>query len=130
MRSKRSKWFMTVLAVLLNFGGGPMAWAHLAGGAKCHESAPAPAPAPAAVQMSPDCPQHHPSSTSGDRHAPAPHALPCCGGSSCACGAPTSLPVSVSFILSTAFVIESTPERSVAAAPSTFIDDALRPPIS
>lgn len=124
MRSQRTKWFMTVLAVLFNLGGGPMAWAHLAGAAKCHDSAPA------VAQMSPDCPQHHLGKTSGDRHASAPHTLPCCAGGSCACGAPFSMPASASFVPSSSIIIGSIPEPPVATAPSAIIDDALRPPIS
>lgn len=124
MQSKRAKWFMTVLAVMLSLGGGPMAWAHLAGAAKCHESTPT------TVQMAPDCPLHHLTKPSGDRHSPAPHTLPCCAGGSCVCGAPFSMPASASFVQTSAIVIESTSERPVAAAPSTIIDDTLRPPIS
>ena len=124
MQPKRLKWFMTVLAVLINLGGGPMAWAHLAGAAKCHGEAAV------TVQMSPDCPGHHESKSTGDRYAPGPHALSCCADVSCACGAPSSMLASVSFVQSSTIIIESSSAPPTTAAPSTFIDDALRPPIA
>ena len=124
MRSKRAKWFLAVLAAFLNSGGGPMAWAHLAGAGKCHEAAPA------SVQMSPDCPEHHAGNPPDNGHDPAPQTLPCCAGGSCACAAPPSLPASAFFVQSCEVVIASTPELLLVDTPSTFIDDALRPPIS
>jgi hypothetical protein len=121
MRTKRAKWFLTVLAALLNLGGGPMAWAHLAAAGSCHESGMP------AVQMSPDCPQHH-TSTQPDRPL-APHSLPCCNGGSCACAAPPSIPASAFLPQLSQVVVASTPELSLTRAPATILDDALRPPI-
>jgi hypothetical protein len=123
MPSRRAKWFLTVLAALVNLGGGPMAWAHLAASGKCHESVPP------AVQMSPDCPQHHSGAHPNKEHPQAPHSLPCCDGGSCACAAPPSISASVSLPQSSQVVIVSTPEPRLTAAPSTILDDALRPPI-
>jgi hypothetical protein len=114
MRSKRVKWLVSVFAVLCNLGGGPMAWAHLAGASHCQKSG-----IPAAMQMAPDCPQHHP----GSRQ------LPCCNGGSCACGAPASMP-SVNLVPPPADrVLSVLADARPMAAPCEYIDDALRPPI-
>jgi hypothetical protein len=122
MRSKRVKWLFSVLAVLCNLGGGPMAWAHLAGAGNCHEAGK-----PAAVQMTPDCPQHH--AGSHKQASPGSRQLPCCGGGSCACGAPSSIP-SVNFVAQPENIVVSLVAGSRSMdAPSEYIDDALRPPI-
>jgi hypothetical protein len=53
MRSRRSQKFIVALALLLNLGGGPMAWAHVLGaGTDCHPALPSarlPHEPPAAV---------------------------------------------------------------------------------
>jgi hypothetical protein len=116
MRSKRAKWSFCVLAVLLNLGGGPMAWAHAFAGGKCHESQ-----APAAMTTSQDCPQHH-------AGKPA-HSLPCCEGGSCACTIAHSIATTALVARPLAAIEADTPELRLSAAPSAFIDDSLRPPI-
>ena len=125
MRSQRSKWFLAVLAVLVNLGGGPMAWAHLLGAEKCHEaSTPAVSPMPA------DCPEHRGSGAPGHEKAPAPHGMPCCDGGSCTCAVPHSMPAALFLVQSFEIGIAPTPALSPETVPSTIIDDALRPPIS
>jgi hypothetical protein len=124
MRSIRAKRIFCLLAALLNLGGGPMAWAHLAGTGSCHE-----AEASTAAQDSSDCPEHQASKPADDPRPTAPASLPCCDGGNCVCAAPPSI--------ATCTVIPSPQLRGIAlntevrldAAPSTFIDDALRPPI-
>jgi hypothetical protein len=107
MRSIRAKWFFAVLAVILNLGGGPMAWAHLApaeqteGG--CHEQQAAP--------------------------AEPTHEMPCCDASSCECATPPA-PLAVT-LDAPADLRHSTlraPPVTRLIAPDP-LDDTLRPPI-
>jgi hypothetical protein len=125
MRSKQAKWIFCLIAMLLNLGGGPMAWAHLAGAGNCHEAG-----ASAAAQVSPDCPEHHASKAADDRGPTAPPATaPCCDGGSCVCAAPPSIPACAVITPTPPMSIALSPEVGLDATPSTFIDDALRPPI-
>ncbi len=105
---------MTVLALVLNLGGGPMAWAHLAPAAH-HESA--------ASQMPADCAEH----AQPDHSKPGPP-MPCCEGS-CECAAPPAPPVMSLDSPADArhdTLLSSPVARLVAPEP---LDDPLRPPI-
>jgi len=114
-------WAVT-LALVLNVGGGPMAWAHLAAGGHCHST---PGSVPEA-QAATDCPEHR---TGAHERAQPGHALACCDGGSCACAAP---PVPLSSSLSAPAdprhdtAIAMLDARHVAPDP---LDDPLRPPI-
>src|SRR4026207_2442937 len=88
MRSTRSRWLMTALALIVNLGGGPMAWAHLSGSGGHHsESSPA-------LQMPANC-ERHP--LARREHQPAapprrPPPPPGCAAGSCDCATPPAPP--------------------------------------
>jgi hypothetical protein len=116
MRSIRAKWLLTVLALITNLGGGPMAWAHLAAPDGSHESS--------ALQMPADCAEHARSD-----HSKPSHPMPCCDGGSCECATPPAPP---------ALTLEAPADRrhdTFRAALATRLvapdplDDTLRPPI-
>lgn len=116
MRSIRAKWLLTVLALTINLGGGPMAWAHLATPDKAHASA--------AGQMPADCAEH----AQPDHSNPA-HPMPCCDTGSCECATPPAPP---------ALTLEAPADLrhdTFRGAPATRLiapdplDDTLRPPI-
>jgi hypothetical protein len=125
MRSKRAKWLLIVFATLVNVGGGPMAWARSMGAGNCHESS-----TPAVSPMPADCPEHHGGTAPNNEKPPAPRDMPCCDGGSCACAAPSSISASEFLVDYFEVAIASSPKPPFTAAPSTIIDDALRPPIS
>lgn len=107
MRSRRVKWSIAVLAVLLNLGGGPMVWAHALGGVAAAETP--------ACHADPD-------------HTPAPASHPCCDGGGCSCAVPA---LSVALLPSTTLAsrVESIAVSNTSALPARPIDDTLRPPI-
>lgn len=121
MRSRRAQWTFILLAVITNFGGGPMAWAHLAGSGHCHTS-----PAPV-MEMPAGCADHQTAHHAPDSRPSNP--LPCCDGGSCACAAPPA-PLTMSLIAPTDLrhdtVLATLVYRDAAPVPS---DDTLRPPI-
>jgi hypothetical protein len=104
-----------VLALLLNLGGGPMAWAQLA---------PADSDAAPAVP----CPMHEASASvdAGTAHAALPS---CCAAGGCACAAlpvPPIVPaLQAPFMIAIAALVP--PGRGLA--PSALLADPLRPPI-
>jgi len=122
LANRRSRLWAVALALALNLGGGPMAWAHLAaGGGHCHTtSAPA-------VRADAHCPGH--SMDTVRAHAQPGHPLPCCDGGACSCATP---PAPAALTLAAPAVL---PIHSAAATPAPHpvasgpLDDSLRPPI-
>jgi hypothetical protein len=123
MMKRRAK-VCCVLAFLVNVGGGPAAWAQLAGNAKCHAME-----LPVATETSPDCHEHDKAiePSESDKHvADVPS---CCDDGSCTC-------VLSHTVFYFAFVGQSArlapaplPEMALPSAPLPVIDDSLRPPI-
>jgi len=83
-QSRRAQGFWVALVVLLNLGGGPMAWAHLAGSAVFHTVS-----TQNDAQGTEHCAQHStkmPASPASDHHG----GLPCCSSqASCHCSCPS-----------------------------------------
>lgn len=113
MKSRRARWSIALLAVLLNLGGGPVAWAHWLEAA-----------APQDTAMPEECAAH---ATPTDA-MPDPGAMPCCEGGECNCAAP---PAMAAIAPATLAVLPATPPRSfdIPALPPHPLDDSLRPPI-
>lgn len=111
---RRVRVWALALAVTLNLGGGPMAWAHLATAehpqesttpmAGCHEQAPVDQPKPA-------------------------HPMPCCDGGTCDCATPPA-PLVVALEAPADLRPETVraPQVTRLVAPDP-LDDTLRPPI-
>jgi hypothetical protein len=110
---------MTVLALILNLGGGPMAWAHLSGSGG-HVSASGPE-----LQMPANCEMH----THANRDDPAPaQPHPCCAAGSCECATPPA-PPAFTFVAPAGLRHESPPSFAVDLVAPDPLDDSLRPPI-
>lgn len=123
LATRQTRLWAVTLALVLNVGGGPMAWAHLAAGGHCHA-------APASVQQvqaPADCPEHHAANGSPDS-SPA-HPLPCCDGGSCACAAPPAPPAALVIAPADLRHDTSSPAPIARRASSDPLDDTLRPPI-
>ncbi|MGH7462808.1 MAG: hypothetical protein ACREMA_17515 [Longimicrobiales bacterium] len=119
MRSSKSKWFHLILAVLINFGGGPMTWAHLGAQTVSAQTGAA------------ECPEHHGATQDDGDQVPSGHdSLPCCGGGACVCGCPSSPPLLIS--LPPVRFEYPVPRNEVrfAEPASALLDDPLRPPIA
>jgi len=123
LATRKTRLWAVTLAFVLNVGGGPMAWAHLAAGGHCHA---APVPAQQA-QAAADCPEHHATQSPADSK-PA-HPLPCCDGGSCACAVPPAPPAGPSFATADPRHDTSNAAPNARAASSDPLDDTLRPPI-
>jgi hypothetical protein len=118
VRSIRSKWLMCVLSLAVNLGGGPMAWAQLAGAHGSHDASPTAMPMPA------DCAEH----VRTDHSKPA-HPMPCCDTGSCECAAPPAPPAMT--LEAPADLRHDTflaPPVARLVSPDP-LDDTLRPPI-
>jgi hypothetical protein len=119
MRFTRRKGLVVAFALLMNLGGGPMAWAHLLGaGNSCHSPAP--------VHETPvDCPGHHAQAPADS--APQPQAPPCCQGGHCACATPA---LSLTVLSPSARLPHESPQAlSTGKLPASPFENALRPPI-
>jgi len=84
-RSRDLQRLWVALLILLNLGGGPLAWAHLAGTGTAQAAATVDA-----VPVAAHCAQHstpEPANPASGHHG----ALPCCGSqASCFCGCPSA----------------------------------------
>ena len=118
IRNRRNRLWAMALAVVVNLGGGPMAWAHLSGAGNCHESSAA------VTQMPADCPEHQ---IAKRDHSPS-HTMPCCDGGSCVCAAPPAPPV-FAFLAPADLRHESLPAVAIDLVAPNPLDDSLRPPI-
>ncbi|MGQ0835013.1 MAG: hypothetical protein ACT4O5_08870 [Gammaproteobacteria bacterium] len=119
MRSPKGKWCLLTLAVLINFGGGPMTWAHLG------------AQTPGSQTIPEQCPEHRDTTQDDNGQAPGGHgSLPCCGGGACVCGCPSSPPLLISILPGRFEYTVPRNEARFAEPTSTLLDDALRPPIA
>ncbi len=117
MQTRTWKWIQLTLAVVLNFGGGPMSWAQLA-----HPHATSARSASAATAPSEHCAEHRTQSPSPAHPAPSDdRELPCCAGTACHCGCPPSL---------SSVTAPSTAEfqPSVAPADMRLAESRLAPP--
>jgi hypothetical protein len=123
MRTRKATWLLCLLAAVLNLGGGPMAWAQAAS-ADSAETGAAPA-----AEMAPDCHQHSSSAGDGAEEPRDTRLPPCCETGSCACVVPHGGPVMSSLSLTDGPASEPVCAVADRGAPSTVIDDALRPPI-
>jgi hypothetical protein len=114
MRSRRARWFFAVLALAVNLGGGPMAWAHLAPAAHSQETS---APAP---PMNAGCHEQQTDSATS---------MPCCDGGACECATPPA-PLAVTLDAPTDLRHDAlrAPRVTRLIAPDP-LDDTLRPPI-
>lgn len=118
MRSPKAKWFHLILAVLINFGGGPMVWAHLA-------------QTPNSQMAAEECPEHRGAAQDNDDQVPSGHdSLPCCGGGACVCGCPSSPPLLISIPPGRFEYTVPRNEVRFAEPASALLDDPLRPPIA
>jgi len=123
LATRKSRLWAITLALVLNVGGGPMAWAQLASGGHCH-AAPVPA---RQTRAAADCPEHH-AAQSASESKPA-HPLPCCDGGSCACAAPPA-PLAGPWIAPADARHDTSNTAPISRRVSSDpLDDTLRPPI-
>lgn len=101
----RVKWVVALIAVLLNLGTGPMAWADLPAPAteNCHDAAQSPNPS-------------------------APDPMPCCDDGGCHCVAP-ALSVPIPAVTTRLSLQRIRGAIDTSALPANPLDDSLRPPI-
>jgi hypothetical protein len=112
----RRRWPLVVLAILLNVGGSPMAWAHAFA-----------VPAAMDPEMPSDCAAHAESRITSDGQT-SPGTLPCCDGGDCHCAAPPAL-ASPAPSASPSALPAAPPGFLAPALPRLPLDDNLRPPI-
>ena len=116
VKSRRSRWTLAVLAVMLNLGGGPVAWAHWLDGATTQ-----------AATMPGECHEHAGAPSPGDTTDPG--TLPCCEGGDCNCAAPPAVAAMPTLIETRVPHIARPATPDSSALPPEPLDDDLRPPI-
>jgi hypothetical protein len=114
MRRRNLRRFLVVLAVLLNLGSGPIAFAHAA-------------PDSAAPQASEHCAGHD-SQAAGGEVPTGDSDEPCCAGGHCACSAVTIFMPAGAPALAY-FVRFLRTDLRLPEPPATAASDPLRPPI-
>jgi hypothetical protein len=126
VKFRRTKWFLALLAAVLNLGGGPMAWAQALGAAAaCHENTALEA-AMGPAESADHCATH--AVPPSEAPAPDAEAPPCCDGGSCDCAALSLLmpPFAKADRLPPMPLLVFNDPKALPTAP---LDDSLRPPI-
>jgi hypothetical protein len=116
MKIRRSRWTLAVLAVMLNLGGGPVAWAHWLDGA-----------ATSAAALPGECHEHDGAPATGDM--PDPGSMPCCERGDCNCAAPPAVAALPILVETRVPHVANPATPATAALPPDPLDDDLRPPI-
>jgi hypothetical protein len=116
VKSRPSRWILAVLAVMINLGGGPVAWAHWLDGA-----------ATEAAAMPGECHEHAGAPANGD--TPDPGTMPCCQGGDCHCAAPPAVAAIPTPVETRVPHVARPVMLDTSAMPPDPLDDDLRPPI-